>query len=156
MLNQKDITRFFIYDPETGIFTRRIDWYGAKAGTAVGVDDGAGYIQIGMNGKVYRAHRMAWVYMTGENPRKVDHKNGIRSDNRWCNLQKANDTENCRNKGQVSGVSRVTGYDTWAARIQINRRVYHLGVFKDRELAELVAAEARDKYFGEFYRGRHA
>lgn len=156
MLKQNVVKKFFIYNPDTGIFTRRIDWYGAKAGDVVGADDGAGYLQIGVAGRVYRAHRMAWVYMTGENPRKVDHKNGVRNDNRWCNLQKADDTENGRNRGGVSGVSRVTGYDTWAARIQINRRPYHLGTFKDRELAELVAAEARDKYFGEFYRGKHA
>ncbi len=156
MLNQTDVMRFFIYNPDTGVFTRRIDWYGVKAGSVVGADDGAGYVQIGVKGKVYRAHRLAWLYMTGENPRKIDHKNGNRSDNRWCNLQKANDSENSQNRTSVAGVTYIKGGKSWAARIQLNGVSHHLGCFKDRELAELVAAEARDKYFNKFYRGKYA
>ncbi len=156
MLTKSDLLKFFIYDPETGLFSRRIDWYGVRAGTVVGADDGAGYVQIGVKGKVYRAHRLAWLYMTGDMPPKVDHKNGVRSDNRWCNLQKADDSENAQNKGGVAGVSFIKASNSWAARMQLRGKTYHFGCYKDRELAELVASEARAKYFNEFYRGKHA
>ena len=156
MITQADVKHYFIYDPETGVFTRRIKWYGTEAGTVVGVNDGAGYIQIGLKGKVYRAHRLAWLYMTGESPRKVDHKNGNRSDNRWSNLQKADDTENARNRGGVRGVTFSKAMNKWQVQICMHRRSYYLGCYEDIELAELVAAEARDKYFNEFYRGKYA
>lgn len=156
MVTQADIKKLFIYNPKTGVFTRRVPWYGMPAGHVCGADDGAGYLQIGLGGKVHRAHRLAWCYMTGEWPNKVDHKNGVRNDNRWCNLQKADDSENGQNKNIVSGVSLVKASGKWAARFQLRKKVYHIGCFEDRELAELVSAEARDKYFGEFYRGRYA
>ena len=80
------------YDPDTGIFTwlkmsRQPKRLGSVAG---GRCDG--YIQIYLDGLIYRAHRLAWLYMTGEWPvGYLDHKNGVRDDNRWCNRPGSNE-----------------------------------------------------------------
>ena len=41
---------------------------------------------------------------------------------------------------------------TWVVRVQTNKNRKYIGSFKDLELAELVAMEARNKYHKEFAR----
>lgn len=153
MLSHEDLLNLLNYCPLTGIFTWKVARYGTEIGAITGCDDGAGYLQIGVKGKVYRAHRLALFYVNGEWPKgKVDHANGVRNDNRLVNLRCADDHQNSANRGKVRGVSLVKRSGKWAARIQIKGKSYHLGCFEDIELASLVAREARSKYFNEFYR----
>ena len=88
------------YDPFTGIFTRRIsNCNKVKIGDTAGSMDGNGYILININGKSYRAHRLAWLYMTEKMPEElIDHKNGVRHDNRFCNLREATHNQNLQNQ----------------------------------------------------------
>lgn len=99
-LTQSRLTELLHYDPTTGIFT----WIkqvcnsvnvGDIAGSEHKVD---GYIQIGVDGVLYRAHRLAFLYMTGAFPDvHVDHISGLRADNRWTNLRNADALINLKN-----------------------------------------------------------
>ncbi|MHB9329419.1 HNH endonuclease [Phytobacter ursingii] len=86
---------------------------------------------------------------------QIDHINRVRNDNRWSNLREANNTENAYNrelrKDNASGTSGVIrARNKWVVRVQVCGVRHNFGFYSDIELAELVAVEARAKYFGEF------
>jgi|SRR5262249_13953776 len=77
------------YDPETGTFTWRVSGGGRRTSGVAGHHDRAwkGYVCIAVDGRKYRAQRLAFLYMTGDwPPAQIDHINGDTSDNRWANL----------------------------------------------------------------------
>lgn len=113
---QEQIKRALKYDPETGVFTWLISPSNrAKKGSVAGFMNDAGYWMIGIDNVRYRAHRLAWLYMTGEWPeRKIDHENTIRSDNRWANIRLADDSQNvCNQALRADNTSGVKGVRFW-------------------------------------------
>jgi len=61
---------------------------GCRAGAEVGSSDKDGYLNVMLDGKVYKAHRLAHLLMTGHWPeRNPEHENRIKSDNRWENIK---------------------------------------------------------------------
>ena len=96
------------YDPATGVFT----WLSpprnqTKVGDVAGCLNLDGYILISIDNIRHRAHRLAWLYMTGSWPGKqVDHRNRNRSDNRWNNLREANNAINQQNK-QITNSNKI-------------------------------------------------
>lgn len=126
------------YSPETGVFTWRIR---LNRNTVIGSLAGhtnkkEGYIQIGIDGRTYRAHRLAWLYVHGVWPQEqIDHKNADRSNTCISNLREANHQLNqqnlrkaCKdNKSGFLGVSRHGPH--WRACIKADRKSIHLGVF---------------------------
>jgi hypothetical protein len=98
------------YDPETGAWTRLVSTsnHRARVGDNAGGVTGT-YVKIRVDVRQYPAHRLAWLYMTGAWPKhEIDHINGDRLDNRWCNLRPANDAEQARNKR--TAVNNEAGY----------------------------------------------
>lgn len=161
-MNQNDLKERLDYNPETGIFT----WLHSDKvpkkyrGAIAGRQERKGkYISIGIDYKDYQAHRLAWLYMTGEWPTKdVDHKNRIKHDNRWENLRLATDLENGANrsvsKTKVSsiykGVFYVKSRRRWMASIQYDGVKKNLGYyFTENEAAEVYNNKAKE-LFGEF------
>ncbi len=112
------------------------------------------------NQKLYKVHRLIWLWMTGDWPEKdIDHINGVRDDNRWINLRLADDKRNQQNakmpKTNTSGIKGVSWHKRdkkWLVNIKIGGKGYCFGAFDSIEFAELVAHEAREKYHGEFAR----
>jgi hypothetical protein len=158
MVTQEFIKSVLNYNPETGVFTWKVNKSKrSKIGHIAGWKDN-GYIRIELNGKTYRAHRLAWLYVNGEFPSNlIDHIDGNRSNNKISNLRKATYLENSQNyktpKTNKSGVKNVSWYKTmkkWVVTLGINGKKKTIGYFDDLELAELVAIEARDKYHMEF------
>ena len=99
------------YDPETGVFTRRVQTggrYGAAVGTVAGTLIDAGYVMISVMSKQYRAHRLAWLYVTGEWPAgEVDHRDGVRANNAWKNLRDVPPTTNRQNQRRAMSNSKT-------------------------------------------------
>ena len=142
------------YDPATGIFTRRIQVSSnAKAGDTPRCRSD-GYLRIRIDGKQYKSHRLAWLYMTGAWPKdQVDHINGIRDDNRFGNLREATHTENCQNIAvpahNTSGFIGVHWHrrrQRWVARIYTARHYKYLGQFINLEDAHAAYLAAKAKY----------
>ncbi len=88
-ITQAELVENLSYDPDSGVFRRKIsNTRAVKAGDIAGSQNGKGYLTMMVCGRVYKAHRLAFLYMTGSfPPEEVDHINGIRDDNRWACLR---------------------------------------------------------------------
>ena len=139
-MDQATLKRVFLYDPETGEFRWKTDQPPrGKAGQFAGHMT-HGYVKISYQGKRYYAHRLAFLYMTGDIPKEIDHINQCQSDNRWENLRASNRRQNLANVKGRSGVRYK--YGKWYARYG---RAGHIGVFDTEEAARaayLAAATA--------------
>lgn len=153
------------YCPETGVFT----WLIARRGNPKGSFAGtihrpkrslASYVLMGIDGRCYRAHRLAFLYMTGAWPvHHADHKNLDGTDNRWSNLRDATPSQNQANRAVLShsrsgikGVSFHKRDGLYHAEIRFKGSRFSLGYFKDPSVARLVYARAARKLHGEFAR----
>lgn len=130
------------YDSTTGIFT----WLtGQNTGKVAGCKNGdlpdKGYWKISIDKIRYSAHRLAWLYEYGEFPPSIlDHIDKNRINNSISNLRLATDLLNSRNqsiyKNSPTGFHGVTAHgNRWRARININGKKVHLGVFDTIEEA---------------------
>jgi hypothetical protein len=155
-----EVRRIFRYEAETGIFFWLIDTKNTAAGDVAGSQQSRGYWHIGINGRLFVAHRLAWLYVTGEWPLgHVDHINGVRSDNRFANLRIATASQNARNSRMRSdnacgykGVHYKKRLNKFVAQIRVDGRVHHLGVFKTADEAPAAYWKAAKERFGEFAR----
>lgn len=154
LLTQKELKKQLHYDPDTGVFTRRISNIRVKAGGVAGGKDKQGYLGIQIKTVLYKAHRLAFLYMNGESPvADVDHINHNRLDNRWANLRAATRSENTRNtsigKRNTSGFVGVTWdkrRSKWMAQIIVNRKNIYLGQFLQISDAVKARLDADVKY----------
>lgn len=115
------------------------------------------YSATTLNGARYKVHQLIYLYHNGYIPKALDHVNGNTFDNRIENLRPVTTTENAQNRkkpvSNTSGIKGVTwnkNLNSWKVRIGVNDKRLYLGDFKDLELAELVANEARNKYHGKY------
>jgi citrate synthase len=155
MITQKELKEMLHYEPDTGVFT----WKVYRAWNS-DIDDIAGtlrpdgYIKIGINNKSYLAHRLAWLYMTGEFPTSdTDHKYRDRSDNRWKHLRditrsfnNINASIHNNNTSTITGISRDKCSNKWRASITINRKAINLGRYINFTDAVQARYDAEIKY----------
>ena len=87
------LVELLAYDALTGVFTWKLDRANtAKAGgKAGGVITSGKYVDIRVDGKAYKAHRLAWLYVTGDDPgtATVDHIDCNGLNNAFANLRLA-------------------------------------------------------------------
>jgi hypothetical protein len=161
MLDRKRLLELLHYEPETGVFTRLVRTAQCmRVGDVAGRTDTWGYRQIGVDGRKHLAHRLAWLYVTGEWPaEQIDHVNGDRSDNRIVNLRLATGSQNqanMRKRGDntsgYKGVAWNAKCRKWQAYIGVNGRRHHLGLFNDPAEAHAAYISAAQGHFGEYAR----
>lgn len=160
MITQEYLKEILSYDKETGLFKWNVSRCNVKDGSVAGKTRKDGYVVIGIDKKHYLSHRLAWLYEYGKFPERfLDHIDGNPSNNKLCNLREANDSENAFNtkirKDNTSGckgIDFLKSINKYRARIRLNKKEIHLGVFDDLELAKLVVSEARQKYCKNFAR----
>lgn len=160
-LTVEHIRRCLDYNPETGrfIWTETLS-NAAPAGYVAGTLSGRGYVSIQFEGRLYRAHRLAWFYVYGSWPTgQIDHINGITSDNRIANLRDATCSQNQANVGRRSdnksgykGVCLHKPTGKWSSSVQHEGRRFHLGLFGSKEQAAVAYGEMLKKLKGSFAR----
>lgn len=141
--SKHELKKYVDYDVGTGVFTYLVNSvrsgkFGFKAGDAAGYKTN-GYIIIFIDGHKIRAHRAAWLFVTGEWPiDKIDHINGAKSDNRFSNLREASTSKNNMNRGPRGG-RRYKGiwFDKqtpqWRVQVKGGGRVVSPGRFSNEE-----------------------
>lgn len=141
------------YNPETGVFVRLVAAPNSTVGSILGSVNKHGYIVFSFLGKIQYAHRLSWLYMTGEWPTKtIDHINGIRSDNRWSNLRHVSKQGNCQNRTRMKigkqspiGVHFDKSRRLWLASITASYKTKFLGYANSEKDAELLYLTAKAK-----------
>lgn len=155
MITQETIKERLHYDANTGLFRWRYSVVGGvQPWEEAGTLEKDGYIRIRVKGKSYLAHRLAWLYVTGEFPKKqIDHLNRVRDDNRIENLRdvsqsvnKQNNSGYATNTSGHAGVCWDKSMKKWRVQLMLNYKRLFFGYYDDFELACLVADEAKDKY----------
>ena len=155
----------FHYDPETGALTWRVTKRSRRAGTVAGsiwkdAKRGRRYWDVKADKVRYRAHRVIWLWMTGEWPiADVDHIDGDGLNNRWSNLRGASRSQNLGNSQRkrnnalgVKGVIFNKSRNKFQAQICHKGKYRMLGLFDSIEQAAAAYASAARHYFGEFAR----
>ena len=159
MITVDRLKELFNYCPESGLFTRiKRTGTAFSAGQIAGSVNDKGYLCIKIDGKSYKAHKLAIMYVTGEYPKEVDHRNGVRSDNSYKNLRTATSEQNSYNRkirsDSVTGCRNVIKQTNgrYNVKVQVKGVRISFGSYEDIELADLVARSAREKYHGDFCR----
>jgi len=154
VLTQSRLKELLIYLPKQGLFVWRVSRGTVRAGSLAGTPHSEGYIQIQVDGDLYLAHRLAFLFMKGAMPIEVDHENHVRNDNRWVNLWAAcrltnmqNTSMRADNSSGKTGVSWDKRRRAWQIRIQIDGVETQLGYSDSLEEA-IAIREAADLLSG--------
>jgi hypothetical protein len=152
MLNKEYLHSLFNY------IDGNLVWKVARQKVAIGSTAGYvnpnGYKYITLDRKRYKAHRLIFMYHYGYFPKEIDHIDRNKLNNRIENLQDISHSDNCKNMGLkknntsgVKNVSFIKSRNRYEVCLKINQKKISFGYYKDLNLAELVAIEARDKYY---------
>lgn len=134
----------------------RVDLVGQIAGGP----NHAGYCMLSVAGESHFAHRLAWLYMTGFWPvDRIDHKDGVPSNNAWSNLRQCGQSQNgantklsAANTSGFKGVTYCKNTNRWRAKITHNGKTLHIGRFDSLQDAEMAYKSRAVELFGEFVR----
>lgn len=154
-----DVSDKLSYCQESGVFTWiDVSKYHSQLNGEIAGCEVDGYIVIKIDGIPFKAHRLAWYFVTGEQPVMIDHKNGNGLDNRFLNLRDCDHSGNAKNHGKTingSGLPcgvRLIKSGKYQARITCDGNLMSLGAFDTAEQAESVYKEKRAELFKEFNR----
>lgn len=166
------------YNPQTGVLIwkhRLIDmffghvqsaahqcnnWNAKYAGRVAGSVSKNGYITIRIDGVNKNAHRVIWKLIHGKDADgKIDHIDGVKSNNKLNNLRLATHSQNLMNRPKQinntsgeKGVTYLKKYNKYKAQIHINKKNTYIGLFDNLEDAANAYHEAAKYHFGEFAR----
>ena len=134
-------------------------WNEKWAYRIVGCVGRCGYRRVLLDGRRVYVHRIIWKMVhKADTLLTVDHINGVKTDNRACNLREATKTEQMKNKAlpstNTSGYIGVvaTKYGTWGSQGKRDGKSVHLGTYKCKHEAGRVAKEWR---LAQGYSDRH-
>ena len=137
------IQRGYTYNHETGLIYNR---YGKITKWTR-----QGYICLSLvinkKTQVLSAHQFAWYcFYENCNTEQIDHINGVRTDNRICNLRPVTNQQNHWNRTAAKGYYWNKKINRWQSQIKINNKSIHLGLFNIEEQARNAYLTAKEKY----------
>lgn len=157
--SQERLQELFDYSVITGHLYHR---QGRNRGhTAGGLSGNKGYLYAWVDGKLYRAHRLVWKWVTGDDHLHgvIDHCDRDPINNAWHNLRSAthsanlaNSKVNSRNTSGYKGVSYHKASGKWMAMVWKERQHHYLGLYNTPEEAHAAYVEAAERFHGEFAR----
>lgn len=141
IIDQDYLRQCYWYNPVTGeMISRRTSrptgWF----------EDG--YYHIQLQGKTHRLHRLIWMYLHNRWPvEMIDHINGIKTDNRLCNLREVTAKQNAENRNKINAVSGLKGVipstkGRWKCQIGHKGKVIYLGTYDTKEEAYDIYCKA--------------
>lgn len=166
VLTQKYLKEALTYNPETGEFTwkkRPLEhfktahsykmWNTLYSGKSAGFLNNLGYKAVKLSNRYYLQHQLAWLFMTGELPKEIDHEDHDRANNKWSNLREVSHKVNGRNqsmwstnKSGFNGVCFNKVKQKWDAYIWLNNASKSLGSFADKKDAITARKAANIKH----------
>lgn len=158
-VSHSELVRLVHYDKMTGIFTAKVRLSPrVPAGSVLGSRNCCGYINIQLKRRVYLAHRLAWMYMTGIFPLAyIDHIDQDKSNNRFDNLREATAGQNQANINLRStnttgrkGVFFNKRSGKYKTCIYHNSKPVRLGTFDDIDSASDAYDDAAIRFNGEY------
>lgn len=138
------VSSLYRYDPDTGLIHHKTGKGRCRVGFVAGNRRGDGRWSIGLLGKKYYCHVIAWLLHYGEWPDGViDHINGDNGDNRIKNLRVGTHAQNMQNQrrprknsaGQIKGATYIKKTGKWHAQIGKNGKNMHIGIYETAEEA---------------------
>ncbi len=158
MITQARLKELLHYNPDTGVFTWKV-----RTANRIQIGDEAGcrwayerthYLKLGIDGALYYAHRLAWLYIHGSLPKlQIDHIDGDGLNNRISNLRDVTSRENRRNgrlrsdnKSGTVGVHFDKARCKWHAQIKTGSGNKFLGQFDCIEDAISARKKGEIKY----------
>lgn len=148
----------FAYDPSTGLFMRKVATTN-KVKSTVGIwspgwANKFGYTSFRIDGIAWLAHRLAWLYVHGALPGDglwIDHKNGVRDDNRISNLRLVTNSENQlnlsitneRSKSKLRGAHWNARMGKYQSEFERDGKRIYLGLFESAEDAHRAHMAAK-------------
>jgi hypothetical protein len=151
LINYNPLTGEFIWQAQPTQSGKRGKYI--KLGSVAG-NTSLGYRRIRIDGELYLAHRLAWLYEHSTWPDgRLDHINGDKDDNRMENLRVTTNRQNSQNirkphADSASGFLGVTWSKhakRWHAGIGFNDGRIGLGYFDTPEEAHAAYLEAKRK-----------
>lgn len=125
-----------------------------KAGTPAGHKSDRGYINIRVDQRMYRAHRLIFLFHHGWLPKLIDHIDCDRTNNRIENLRACTKSENGMNRAKSTS---STGFrnvyrngEKFYVSLRKQGKTVHIGIFSSVKDAAVAAARARAEHYGEF------
>lgn len=174
MLTQALVRERLDYNLETGVFTWKVrpcnsrttnSWNTRYAGTEAGYiylhdkDGDLYYRKVSINDHPYRLHRIAWLYVHGILPERIDHIDGDGLNNKISNLRVISHGDNIRKariaKNNTSGYKGVfwrKDTNRWAARSKVDGKYKSLGSFDSKEDAFDAYCKSVEFQTGEIHR----
>jgi len=137
------IEKGYTYDSETGLIKN-------KFGNKLQAKTSNGYVIFGVkiNKKTFqiRAHQFAFYFVYGYCPEEIDHINGVRIDNRLCNLRPVTRQQNQWNRNTAKGYYFHKTNKKYHAQIYLNTKRIYLGLYSTEQEARAAYLEAKEKY----------
>jgi hypothetical protein len=138
-ITQELVKRLFDYNPDGYLIWKVKPALRVSIGSPAGSKNTRGYWQVRVLGKLYRSHRIIFLWHNGYFPENnIDHIDGNPSNNKIENLREVTQQCNLRNskvhKNNNSGVTGVIWHkqtEKWYAQIKVNGKNINLGFYSD-------------------------